>query len=321
MALWIAPMLATLTSRRFDDPDWVFERKLDGERLMAIREDARVRLYSRNHNDVTAQYPEIVEAFAGFDTATDFVVDGELCAMRGEQTSFADLQKRMHVTDPRTIAGAGVTLAYYAFDLPRYDGHDLRGLALTTRKAALADAFAFGPVLRFSDHEAEHGLAMLHHAERAGWEGVMAKRAASTYQAGKRSPDWLKFKVVRGQELVVGGWTTGQGSRKGLGALLVGYYDGDALRYAGKVGTGFDQAMLDRLGSMLEPLGRETSPFVDDVGAAVRREHPHWVAPRLVVEVGFSEWTDAGRLRHPRFQGVRDDKAPAEVVREEPHPI
>ncbi|MBW9204331.1 non-homologous end-joining DNA ligase [Mumia sp. zg.B17] len=324
--IWIAPMLATLTSRRFDDPAWVFERKLDGERLMAIREDGEVRLWTRNRIDVSVSYPEIIEALRPFDSASDWVLDGELCAMRGDQTSFEDLQKRMHVTDARAIASAHVTLAYVVFDLPRYDGHDLQRLPLTTRKDALRDAYTFSPTLRFSEHQAGAGTAMFHHAESVGWEGVMAKRAASTYQAGRRSPDWLKLKVVRGQELVVGGWTDPQGARSGLGALLLGYYEGDDLRYAGKVGTGFDEKTLAHLGSLLAPLSRSTNPFADSADEIRRTSRTaaaqtHWVEPRLVVQIGFSEWTGAGRLRHPRYQGLRDDKDPREVVREEPHPI
>lgn len=319
-------MLATLSSRRFDDPAWVFERKLDGERLMAIRERGSVSLWTRNRLDVSASYPEIVAALTAYDGAKDWVMDGELCAMRGDTTSFEDLQKRMHVTDPRTIANAGVTLAYFVFDLPRFDGHDLQRLPLTARKDALRQAYTFTPVIRFSEHETEHGLAMFHHAKAAGWEGVMAKRAASTYQAGRRSPDWLKFKVVRGQELVIGGWTDPQGSRTGLGALLLGYYYGDALRYAGKVGTGFDARTLAQLGALLAPLVRETNPFAEsaqEIRKASRTTpaQTHWVEPRLVAQIGFSEWTDAGRLRHPRYQGLRDDKDAREVVREEPHPI
>ncbi|KAA1425451.1 ATP-dependent DNA ligase [Mumia zhuanghuii] len=319
-------MLATLSSRRFDDPSWVFERKLDGERLMAIRERATVRLWTRNRIDVSASYPEIVDALSAFDSAKDWAIDGELCAMRGDQTSFEDLQKRMHVTNARTIATAGVTLAFWAFDLPRFDGHDLCPLPLTARKDALRDAFSYSPVVRFSEHEEEHGLALFDQAGRAGWEGVMAKRAASTYQPGRRSPDWLKFKVVRGQELVVGGWTDPQGARSGLGALLLGYYDGDELQYAGKVGTGFDEATLARLGTLLAPLARAENPFTEaatEIRKASRTSpaQTHWVEPRLVVQIGFSEWTGAGRLRHPRYQGLRDDKDAREVVREQPRPL
>lgn len=325
-AEWIAPMLATLSSRRFDDPGWVFERKLDGERLMAVRDGADVRLWTRNRLDVSASYPEIIRALKALRGPRSWVIDGELCAMRGDQTSFEDLQKRMHVTDRRAIANAGVTLAYWVFDLPRFDGHDLCPLPLTARKDALRDAFAYDDTIRLSTHEAEHGLALFHRAQDAGWEGVMAKRAASTYQPGRRSPDWLKFKVVRGQELVVGGWTDPQGSRSGLGALLLGYYDGDVLRYAGKVGTGFDARTLAHLGALLAPLASDTNPFAESA-AEIRKasrsspSQTHWVTPSLVVEIGFSEWTGAGRLRHPRYQGLRDDKDAREVVREEPRPI
>ncbi|TNC47031.1 non-homologous end-joining DNA ligase [Mumia zhuanghuii] len=323
---WIAPMLATLSSRRFDDPAWVFERKLDGERLMAVREGSTVRLWTRNRIDVSASYPEIVSALRALDGPQDWVIDGELCAMRGDETSFEDLQKRMHVSDARVIANAGVTLAYWVFDLPRFDGHDLCPLPLTARKGALRDAFSLTGPLRLSEHQVKDGLAMFHHAEQVGWEGVMAKRAASPYQPGRRSPDWLKLKVVRGQELVVGGWTDPQGSRSGLGALLLGYYEDGALRYAGKVGTGFDERTLAELARLLAPLARENNPFTEsatEIRKASRTSpaQTHWVEPRLVVEIGFSEWTRDGRLRHPRYQGLRDDKDAGDVVREEPRPI
>lgn len=318
-------MLATLSDRRFDDPAWVFERKLDGVRLMAIREDGAVRLWSRNRLDVSASYPEIVAALTPYDSAKDFVIDGELCAMRGDRTSFEDLQKRIHVTDQRTISGVGVTLAFIAFDLPRYDGHDLQKLPLTVRKEALQSAFTFTSTVRYSEHQVGSGTAMYAQGEAEGWEGVMAKRASSTYQAGRRSADWLKLKVVRAQELVVGGWTDPQGARSGLGALLLGYYDGDALRYAGKVGTGFDERTLAQLGGLLAPLGHQGNPFAEDA-AEIRRSsrtsaaQTHWVEPRLVVQIGFSEWTSAGRLRHPRYQGLREDKDAREVVREQAGP-
>jgi ATP-dependent DNA ligase len=199
------------------------------------------------------------------------------------------------------------------FDVVHRDGFDVSPLALRTRKAILLDLMEWHDPLRFTSHRNTDGEAYFREACRRGWEGVIAKDAKRPYRAG-RSPDWLKFKCSQGQEFVVGGFTAPKGTRKGLGALLLGYNDRSGLRFAGKVGTGFDTAMLHRLRHLLDPALRATSPFVDPV----REPTASWVEPSLVVQVDFSEWTGEGRLRHPRFTGIRDDKAPAEVVREVP---
>jgi bifunctional non-homologous end joining protein LigD len=198
------------------------------------------------------------------------------------------------------------------------EGHDVRGLALHTRKRLLRRAVRATGAVRLTPHRNRAGEAMYKEACRRGWEGVIAKRADSTYTAA-RSRDWLKFKCEQGQELVIGGYTSPRGSRVELGALLVGYYAGESLCYAGKVGTGFDRATLRELGSRLRALRRDTAPFAN--ASAIRERGVTWTEPELVAQLAFTEWTGAGRLRHPRFLGLRADKDPREVVREEPGAI
>ncbi len=305
-------MLATLTHAPFSDPDWLYERKLDGERILAVRQGGGVSLLTRNDKAADVTYPELVAALAD-QPAGDFAVDGEVVAFDGAVSSFARLQQRMQKRDPEEIAASGVTVFFYLFDLLWRDGLDLGGLPLRRRKQLLKQTLRFRAPLRFTPHRNEAGEAFLRDACARGWEGLIAKRAAAPYRKG-RSRDWLKFKCSRGQELVIGGFTEPQGSRVGFGALLVGYYEDGALRYAGKVGTGFDEALLRDLRRRLDGLERKTSPFADPVETA----GAHFVTPVLVGEFGFTEWTAEGKLRHPRFLGLRRDKAAEEVVREEP---
>ncbi|WIX75034.1 non-homologous end-joining DNA ligase [Amycolatopsis carbonis] len=309
---WREPTLATLTDRRFSDAGWMFERKLDGVRAICVRDGGTPTLYSRNHKVMDNAYPELVEALDR-QGGPRFVADGEIVAFDGDNTSFAALQPRIHLTDPARARATGVRVYYYLFDLLHFDGHDATPLPLRERKALLKDAFEFTDPLRLSAHRNTDGEKFFEEACRRGWEGVIAKRADAPYHSG-RSADWLKFKCAQGQELVVGGFTDPQGARHGFGALLLGYYDGDELRYAGKVGTGFDEKLLASLHDQLRELETGRSPFAD----AVREQGTHWVRPELVAQIGFSEWTRDGRLRHPRFLGLRDDKKPADVVREKP---
>jgi bifunctional non-homologous end joining protein LigD len=298
----VEPMKAVLTDERFSDPDWVFERKLDGIRAIAIKADKRVRLLSRNHLSLNARFPEVVAALER-DPATRFVVDGEIVAFDGARTSFETLQQR---------GERDVEIFYYVFDLLHLDRRDTTSLPWRERKSLLRRALAFHGPVRLTPHRNERGEELFREACEKGWEGLIAKRADSPYVHG-RSRDWLKFKCSAEQELVIGGYTEPTGSRIELGALLLGYYDEDrGLRYAGKVGTGFTRATLRDLAAKLEPLRREDSPFAEEV----RERRVTWVEPRLVAQIGFSEWTRDGRLRHPRFLGLRDDKAPEEVVRE-----
>jgi bifunctional non-homologous end joining protein LigD len=308
------PELATLTQDRFSDPAWIFERKLDGERCLAFRSWKRVRLMTRNQKEDTSTYPEITQALSA-QKAGDFIIDGEIVAFEGSQTRFARLQQRLGVRHPGPDLLAEVPVCFYIFDVLWADGRDLRPLPLRERKRILRDLLAFDGPLCFTEHKDADGEAYFRQACASGWEGLIAKRADAPYHAG-RSRDWLKFKCESGQEFVIGGFTDPQGSRTGFGALLLGYYDpGHQLVYAGKVGTGFTQRTLDSLHATLAGLEQDRPSF--DRGR-LPRSGVHWVEPRLVAEVGFSEWTTDGELRHPRFQGLRDDKDPAEVVRETP---
>jgi bifunctional non-homologous end joining protein LigD len=297
----VEPMKAVLTDERFSDPNWIFERKLDGIRCVAIKAERRVRLLSRNDLSLNARFPEIVAALES-DPATYFVVDGEVVAFDGARTSFARLQQR---------GERHVPVFFYVFDLLHLAGEDTTPLPLRERKALLRRTLAFHGPVRLTPHRNRDGEALFRDACRKGWEGLIAKRADAPYVHG-RSRDWLKLKCSAEQELVIGGYTAPKGSRTDLGALLLGYHERGRLRYAGKVGTGFTHATLRDLAGRLGPLHRDTSPFAD----AIRERGATWVEPRLVAQIGFSEWTRDGRLRHPRFLGLREDKAADEVVRE-----
>jgi bifunctional non-homologous end joining protein LigD len=298
-----AAMKAVLTTERFDDPNWIYERKLDGIRCIAIRDGSDARLLSRNDLSMNARYPEIATDLDA-EPCQRFAVDGEIVAFEGARTSFARLAQR----GQRPVA-----VFYYIFDVLWLDGYDVRPLPLRSRKRLLRSALTFKDGVRLTPHRNEHGKALFEEACRKGWEGLIAKRADSPY-AATRSRDWLKFKCEQGQELVIGGYTAPHGSRNEFGALLLGYYQDGKLIYAGKVGTGFDEAMLRELGGRLRERQREQAPFDD--ASEIRERGVTWVEPELVAQVGFTEWTRAGRLRHPRFLGLRDDKSAREVVRE-----
>jgi DNA ligase D-like protein (predicted ligase) len=297
-------MKAVLTDARFSDPDWIFERKLDGIRCVAIRDGDRVRMLTRNDLSLNERYPEITAALEDQEQRR-FAVDGEIVAFDGAQTSFARLAQRGRERVP---------VFFYIFDLLWLDGQDLRPLPLRERKRLLRDALTFRDPLRLTPHRNGEGEKLFAEACRKGWEGLIAKKADSPY-TDKRSRNWLKLKCEQGQELVIGGFTAPRGSRAELGALLLGYYDGEgALLYAGKVGTGFDEATLRDLGARLRALRRDEAPFAD--ARSIKQRDVTWVEPELVGQIGFTEWTRDGRLRHPRFLGLRDDKAAREVVRE-----
>lgn len=313
--VWREPTLATLTDERFCDPQWIFERKFDGMRCLAFRDGDEVRLLSRNRKPLNGTYPELVDALAAQRT-TRFVVDGEVVAFQGRHTSFARLQRRLGITDPEVARASRIRVYYYVFDLLHLDGRDTTALPLRWRKRLLRDVLNFDDPLRNTAHRVDDGLAAYRAACKRGDEGVIAKLADSAYDGG-RSKNWLKFKCVRDQEFVVGGYTNPKGSRIELGALLLGYYTGHGqgrdLVYAGKVGTGFDAATLRSLHERLSPLQQEAPPFTRGL---VRENGARWVRPELVAQIGFTEWTRDGKLRHPRYQGLRIDKDPAEVVRE-----
>ena len=310
---WIPPMLATLTDALPTQGKWVYEPKLDGVRALVYVSAGVVRIFSRNRKPLNDAYPELVEAL-GPAVRGDAVLDGEIVAFDPERgvASFARLQQRMQLRDPVRARRSQVPIHLYLFDCLFYEGVDLTTLPLVDRKTVLRDVVWFDDPIRFTPHKTTGSTAMLREACAQGAEGILAKRADSRYVSA-RSSDWLKLKCVRQQEFVIGGYTAPQGSRERLGALLVGYYDGKSLRYAGKVGTGYDRRTLEHLYQRMIPLHRAASPFSESPAPAGDIQ---WITPKLVAQVGFSEWTSAGLLRHPRFMGLRDDKAAREVRRE-----
>jgi bifunctional non-homologous end joining protein LigD len=277
---WLVPMAATLTQERFVGPEWSFERKYDGIRLISFKRGADVQLFSRNH--LPQHLPAIASSIAALP-ADQLILDGEL---------------------------EWDTSEYHVFDLLWRDDRDLRGLALDERRAELDTLPLTAPLSRVVPLDDD---VPWERARVDRWEGVIAKRRDSIYEH-RRSRTWLKMKIDASQELVVGGFTDPEGKRVGLGALLVGHYDADAnLVFAGKVGTGFDARMLLSLRARLDAILRPTSPFT--VATGLPRLRVHWVEPQIVVQVAFMEWTSHGKLRHPRLVGIRDDKSPREVVR------
>jgi bifunctional non-homologous end joining protein LigD len=307
-------MLATLADKPFSDPAWLYEIKYDGVRVLAARDGARVALYGRAGQDFTARYPEVVTALRALPLER-FVLDGEVVALdEAGRPSFQRLQNRLHLPPPADVERARSTVPVSAvfFDALALDGRDLRRRPLLERKAALALTVPARGVIRYGDHVLERGEAFYEAAAEQRVEGILAKRADSVYTGG-RTRDWLKLKCHLRQEFVIGGWTDPQGGRGWFGALHLGVYDNERLVYVAKVGTGFDDSTLRLVWDQLQRLARATSPF--EVGTPSGRGH-HWVEPRLVCDVRFSEWTEEGGIRHPAFLGLRDDKRPQECRRE-----
>jgi bifunctional non-homologous end joining protein LigD len=303
-ATWVPPMLAQLwKSLPSDDGGWVYERKFDGLRAIAVRNGDDVELWSRGHKSYTARFGHIAEALRHLPV-DNFTLDGEIVALEGDRTSFELLQRPDSPARP----------VYEVFDVVHLLGTDTRSLPLADRRRLVTELIEPTDVLRPVESLAGAPDSLLQTARRRGWEGVIAKRADGPYRSA-RSPDWRKVKFDASQELVIGGWTEPQGSRQYFGALLVGYYDEQArLRYAGKVGTGFTEATLKSLHAQLRELARADSPFTD----TPRMKAVHWVDPEIVANVAFTEWTADGKLRHPKFQGLRSDKHATEVTRERP---
>jgi DNA ligase D-like protein (predicted ligase) len=300
-AAFVPPMLAKLVSAPPAGDGWVYERKLDGLRCIAVRSGDRVELWSRSKQSFTGRFGGIADA-VGRLGMNDVVLDGEIVALEGDRTSFALLQR----------PGSTATPLLYAFDVLHLDGADVRDRPLLERKKLLRYVVKGRGAVRRVDHVTGNNPEdLLQRACADGWEGLIAKRAHAPYRSG-RSSDWLKLKCSASQELVIGGWTEPRGSRTHFGALLVGYYDDEGLRYSGKVGTGFDKATLAELHRQLVALERPTSPFVDKV----RERAAHWAEPELVANFAFTEWTTDGKLRHPRYEGLRPDKDPNTVTRE-----
>ena len=282
-------MAATLTQERFTGPEWIFERKLDGIRVLAFKNGEDVRLLSRNRLPLNDAYPKVVEAI-GRLPVRDVILDGEATGGWGR-------------------LGRG---DYHVFDILRLDGRDLTSLPLDERRAVLRRVPIRLPLERV---DALDDAEPWRRACDEGWEGVIAKRRDSKYEH-RRSPHWVKMKCEATQELVVGGFTDPQGSRVGLGALLVGYFEGRDLVFAGKVGTGFNTKLLLDLRARLDRLEVPKPPFTK--GSGLPRLRAHWTRPEVVVQVAFTEWTGYDKLRHPRLLGVRFDKNARDVVREQP---
>ncbi|MFL5869896.1 MAG: non-homologous end-joining DNA ligase [Solirubrobacterales bacterium] len=313
----IEPMKATLAKLPSDDEGWGYEIKWDGVRAIAYCEPGHVRLESRNLRDITAQYPEVgrIREAVGGDTV---ILDGELVAFDDDgRPSFQRLQHRMHVASESEVRRRmGETpVTYVIFDLLYAGGRVLFDEPYSERRARL-EALGFdGEAWQTPAYHRGDGAALQKASREQGLEGVIAKRLDSRYRPGKRGRDWLKVKNHREQEVVIGGWLPGKGRREGeLGALLVGYYDDSKLKYAGKVGTGFGASDLRLLRERLAPLERKSSPFE----GRQPEKGSIFVEPELVAEVEFSEWTNAGTMRHPSYKGLRDDKPASDVVREEP---
>jgi bifunctional non-homologous end joining protein LigD len=320
MPALVEPMLATPGSLPDPEAGWAFEVKWDGVRAVTYADSDSLHIRNRRGIDIAPRYPEL----AGFPAALDghrAILDGEIVAFDDAgRPSFGRVQQRMHVTNPRQWERLTreVPAVLVVFDVLWLDGESQLDLPYLERRAALAGLGIDGPAWRAPAHHLRHGAALLAEVTAQGLEGLIAKRIDSTYTPGRRSGAWQKVKALHQQELVIGGWLPGKGAREGrVGALLLGYHEPDGkdpgpLVFAGRVGTGFTEAELDRLGGLLDRRSRATSPFRD----TPKLPDPRWVRPDLVCEVRFTEWTSGGQLRQPAYLGTRDDKPAAEVVRE-----
>jgi bifunctional non-homologous end joining protein LigD len=317
----LKPMLASVGGAPLDNPHLVYEPKYDGIRAIAdVPVGGQVRLWSRLGNEKTSQFPEIAAALTRWAKSLKepVVLDGEIVALDagGRPTGFQQLQGRIHLTTSPEAAGVGVDTAYIVFDVLRHGARDLRDEPLLRRREVLERLFARNKhaILRVSEMVRGDGRALYERAIAQGWEGLIAKRADSLYKSGKRTPDWCKVKITREQEFVVGGWTEPRQTRTYFGALLLGVYDTRGLVYVGHTGTGFNERELARVMKLLRTLETSTCPFTERPRT---NERPHWVEPKLVAQIRFTEWTADAKLRHPVYLGLRDDKNPRDVFREE----
>jgi bifunctional non-homologous end joining protein LigD len=314
-----APMKALLVRELPTGPDWVYEVKFDGYRALALKEGARVRLISRNGNDLTSRYGAVAEALRKMG-AKEAALDGEVVAVDSQGRSQFQLLQAY-----QTPGAQRPPLLYYAFDLLNLEGKDLTRLPLSERKSLLEGLLEGAPdTIRFSaSFPAEPG-PLVEEMQKRGLEGLIAKRVQSQYETGRRSGSWVKFKWGNEQEFVVGGYTPPKGARSHFGAILVGYVEKGRLRFASKVGTGFDTSQLAALHARFEKLVQQACPFVDlpeRIPGGLRAAEMKtctWLKPELVCQIRFTEWTQDGHLRHPVFLGLREDKQPSEVVREKP---
>ncbi len=310
------PQLAQVASQPPEGNEWLHEVKFDGYRIGCRIDGKDIRLISRNGKDWTSNFPEVRKAAAQLQVGRAFL-DGEIAVMLSDgRTSFQALQNVIGSAPPRA-------LVYFVFDLLHLDGEDVARLPLEQRKERLKrliDSLGGETLIRYADHVVGRGPEFLQQACRHGLEGILSKRRDLPYQAG-RNQYWLKAKCIKRQEFVIGGFTDPEGSRLGIGALLVGVYDlTGALVFAGKVGTGFTQKSAQEMRHRLDALGQNECPFATRPEGRLGRS-AHWVTPTLVAEVAFSEWTDDGKIRQPSFQGLRTDKSPNDVHREEPSAI
>ncbi len=310
-------MLATPIDEPFNNPEWLFEIKWDGYRAICFIEKGRIRLVSRNHNDFTAQFPELL-ALPEFVKADTAVLDGEIVALDDQgRSSFSLMQQRtgFRAHGRRTAGRSDLAISYYVFDLIYVDGYDLRRVSLEDRKQVLSGIINSNEIVHFSEHFPEHGLALFDAAKKQGLEGILAKRRGSCYEE-RRSREWLKIKITQTIDCVIGGYTDPEGSRTYFGSLVLGLYnEKNQLIHVGQAGTGFDHAMLKQVSQLLKPLETKSNPFY----GAVDARHVHWVKPERVTEIKFTEWThettEGGlKLRAPVFLRLRDDKKPEECT-------
>jgi bifunctional non-homologous end joining protein LigD len=319
MPTTIHPMLATSVDKPFDGTEWLFEIKWDGYRAVAFIENGKVRLVSRNQNELTARYPELKDLARSVKAKTA-ILDGEVVALDEEgRASFTLMQQRTGFRSGgrRVAAKADVPVLYYAFDLLYLDGYDWRKVSLEERKKKLASLLVTGDSLRYSDHYEKQGIALFEMARAKGLEGILAKKRDSIYQE-RRTSEWLKIKITHRLECVIGGYTEPEGSRAHFGSVVLGLYDKQGqLIHVGQAGSGFDQKSLDEVWKLLKKRETKKNPFHGEV-EALRKVY--WVKPELVAEIEFAEWTDGAsagsgpKLRAPVFLGLRDDKDPKECV-------
>ncbi|MFZ0293796.1 MAG: non-homologous end-joining DNA ligase [Candidatus Sulfotelmatobacter sp.] len=318
----IHPMLATSIAEAFDGADWLFEIKWDGYRAVAFIENGKVRLVSRNQNELTQRYPELKD-LPKFVKAKSAILDGEVVALDEQgRPSFSLMQQRtgFRPGGRRGVSNADVPVLYYAFDLLYLDGYDWRKVPLEERKKKLASILVTGDSLRYSDHYQKEGKALFEVAKQKGLEGILAKKRECPYQE-RRSSDWLKIKIRHRTECVIGGYTEPEGSRAHFGSIVLGLYDEQGrLIHVGQAGSGFNQKSLDEIWKMLQKREAKQKPFYGEV-EALRKVF--WVKPDLVAEIEYAEWTEGAsggsgpKLRAPVFLGLRDDKDPKECLLEE----
>jgi bifunctional non-homologous end joining protein LigD len=313
---FITPMLATLTTNYFSSSEWLYEHKFDGVRCIAVKKNGKVTLMSRNRNVINREYPELEKALLK-QAADNFIIDGEIVALNKKGISdFELLQSRINLTALLAIKEKvrEMPIYYHVFDCMYVDGYNICSLPLFVRKKVVKNLLRFNTIIKYSQHLAGNGLTLFKQACKNHWEGLIVKKADSSY-VSKRSPNWLKFKCSTGQELVIGGYTQPQGSRTDFGALLVGYYQQGKLHFAGKVGSGYSHETLEMLGKKLRAVEIKKCPFSHYDGPM---SNVHWVTPKLVAEFEFAQWTAGGKLRVPRYKGLRDDKSAKKVIREKP---